>query len=161
MGVNREKPHIYVLPEDDATRQIANGFLEGPNINVPRIQVMPPSGGWKKVVKKFKDSYAPDMPKYPQRRVILLIDFDEKTGRLDRLATVQKEIPPDLMDRVFVLGVLSEPEKLRNALRKHFSEIGKKLATNCSEGKYDLWEHELLKHNKTGSLGLKVVYNIM
>ena len=110
---------------------------------------MPYSKGRPDVVKKFKDSYAPDMSKYPQRRVILLVDFDEKTDRLDRLATVQKEIPPDLMDRVFVLGVFSEPEKLRNALNKHFSEIGKELATNCSEGKYGLWRHELLKHNKT------------
>jgi hypothetical protein len=27
MGLNRYKPHLFVLPEDDANRQIANRFL--------------------------------------------------------------------------------------------------------------------------------------
>jgi hypothetical protein len=31
MAVNRYKPHIYVVPEDDANRQIANGFLLHPS----------------------------------------------------------------------------------------------------------------------------------
>jgi hypothetical protein len=28
MSVNREKPHIWLVPEDDANRQVANGFLQ-------------------------------------------------------------------------------------------------------------------------------------
>lgn len=29
---NKHKPHVIVLPEDDANRQIANGFLLDPSI---------------------------------------------------------------------------------------------------------------------------------
>ena len=33
MSVNVYKPHVLVLPEDDADRQIANGFLLDPSLN--------------------------------------------------------------------------------------------------------------------------------
>lgn len=26
MSVNKERPHVLILPEDDANRQLANGF---------------------------------------------------------------------------------------------------------------------------------------
>jgi len=31
MSPNQYQPHILVLPEDDANRQIANGFIQAPN----------------------------------------------------------------------------------------------------------------------------------
>jgi hypothetical protein len=46
MAVNKYKPHIYVLPEDDANRQIANGFLLHESVDSRSIQVMPTTGGW-------------------------------------------------------------------------------------------------------------------
>lgn len=54
MRINKYKPHILVLPEDDANRQIANGFLLEKTLNQSAIQVLPPAGGWKKVVEEFK-----------------------------------------------------------------------------------------------------------
>ncbi len=42
MSVNRALPHVLVLPEDDANRQIANGFLLALDSSVQRrIQVLP------------------------------------------------------------------------------------------------------------------------
>ena len=45
----------------------------------------------------------------------LLIDFDE---RENRFSYVESQIPDDLKERVFVLGVQSNPESLRRDIKK-------------------------------------------
>lgn len=48
--VNRNLPHVPVLPEDDANRQMVNGFLV--ELSVPRqIQRLEEAGGWRKVLE--------------------------------------------------------------------------------------------------------------
>lgn len=59
MRLNKYRPHLLVLPEDDANRQIANGFILHPNVNSRAIQVLPPSGGWRKVLEDFRNVHAP------------------------------------------------------------------------------------------------------
>jgi hypothetical protein len=145
MSINNYRPHILVLPEDSANSEIANGFLLNPNLNERLIQVLPFARGWMTVVNKFIDDHVPKMRLYPDRMIVLLIDFDEKEDRLDYVST---QIPSDLKNRVFVLGVLSEPEKLKSDLKKGFEEIGEALATECSDNADKLWKHDLLKHNK-------------
>lgn len=144
MSSNNYQPHILVLPEDDANRQIAIGFLLEQNINNRAIQVLPPAHGWKKVVHNFREIYAPQMRKYKYRRIVLLIDFDH---RADRLRLVIDEIPEELKNRVFVLGVLSEPEELKRKINKTFEKIGQSLAEDCPDNKNELWQDTLLKHN--------------
>lgn len=146
MSVNKYKPHILVLPEDDANRQIANGFILELNLNSCAIQVLPEARGWEDVVDKFTNDYASTMRQYPHRMIALLIDFDEHE---DRLIYVKGQIPDDLKNRVFVLGVLSEPERLRRDINKDFENIGEALAKDCSNNTNELWGHHLLKHNKT------------
>ena len=52
--MNSYVKHILVLPEDDADRQIAAGFLL--NLpNDPKIQVLKASGGWTKVIEDFNE----------------------------------------------------------------------------------------------------------
>lgn len=46
MSVNVYQQHVLVLPEDDANRQIVNGFLLEPSLNERVIQVLPIAGGW-------------------------------------------------------------------------------------------------------------------
>ena len=145
MRINKYKPHILVLPEDDANRQIANGFLLDRNLNNSAIQVMPPAGGWQKVINSFTKDYAPEMQKYSQRMIVLLIDFD---GDEERLSYVKARIRDNLKERVFILGVQSEPESLKKKTQKSFESIGEALAKDCSEHRNELWGHELLKHNK-------------
>lgn len=147
MITNKYRPHILVLPEDDANRQIANGFILDSNLNGRAIQILPPAGGWRRVVDAFKDIHAHEMQKYSQRRIALLIDFDQH--REKRLVSIREEIPPTLIDRVFILGVLSEPEDLRIRINKSFEDIGKVLSQDCVENTRSLWGHDLLKHNET------------
>ncbi|MEH2433935.1 MAG: hypothetical protein V7K25_06730 [Nostoc sp.] len=146
MSINKHRPHILVLPEDDANRQIANGFILDLNLDRRAIQVLPEARGWTDVVDKFTNNYASTMRQYPDRMIALLIDFDEYE---DRLIYVNAQIPDNLKNRVFVLGVLSEPESLRRDINKNFEKIGEALAKDCSDNTNELWGHYLLKHNKT------------
>jgi hypothetical protein len=147
MSINRNRSHVLVVPEDEANRQIANGFLLDPHLDGRRIQVLPPSGGWKRVVRAFTDVHVREMRRYPARRMVLLIDFDRDR---QRLSGVRDKIPVDLSDRVFVLGVISEPEHLRTTTGKTFEEIGKALADDCANDTrtVDGWGHDLLSHNE-------------
>ncbi|MGK7905071.1 MAG: hypothetical protein AB4352_27425 [Hormoscilla sp.] len=146
MSINKYRPQLLVLPEDDANRQIANGFILHPNLNSRAIQVLPPSGGWKKVLDDFQKVHALEMQNIPHRMILLLIDFDRDE---DRLSYVESKIPEELRDRVFVLGVLSEPESLRSDIQRNWEEIGEALAKDCSDNRNELWGHNLLKHNRT------------
>ncbi len=142
--MNKYKPHIFVLPEDDANRQIANGFLLWPNLNERAIQVLPPCGGWSRVLDSFTNEHVPEMKQYQERQMVLLIDFDEREDRFDYLTS---HIPADLRERVFILGVKSKPEDLRRNITGTFESIGKALAKDCADNTNSVWGQDLLKHN--------------
>lgn len=145
MSINRYKEHIFVLPEDEANSQIAYGFLLNPNLNSGAIDVLLPAGGWGKVLEEFREVHIPEMLKFTKRIMVLLMDFDQK---MERSGYVKSKIPSDLAQRVFVLGVFSEPEELRSDLNLSFEKIGETLAKECAENRNELWGHELLKHNQ-------------
>lgn len=158
MSVNRHKKHLLVLPEDDANRQIANGFLLEPTLNYRAIQVLPCADGWGKVIEEFEKNYAPKMRQNQLMMMALVIDSDvEKKGEVrsknvNRFDDVRDRIPPDLKDRVFVLGSWIDPQKLKAAMnRKSLESIGESLAEDCAENNKNnngAWGHELLKHNE-------------
>ncbi|MGH8550378.1 MAG: hypothetical protein ACRERU_17615 [Methylococcales bacterium] len=143
MSVNKYQPHVLVLPEDDANRQLANGFLLDQFLSNRKIQVLEQTGGWNEVLDCFQSVHANAMDRYPQRFMVLLIDFD---GREDRLGSASAVIPNRLKDRVFVLGAWREPEALRQDLGS-YEIIGLKMAKDCRENTYTTWEHHLLRHN--------------
>ncbi|MGK7928866.1 MAG: hypothetical protein AB4290_27125 [Spirulina sp.] len=143
--MNRYKPHIIVLPEDRADEEIANGFIEAQNVNYDLVKIERPVGGWQKVLDKFTEIHVSDMRKFPEAIIVLLIDFD---GRDDRLSDVEKEIPEDIKDRVFVLGVKYNPEILKKDMNKKNYEIGEALARDCSNNTNEIWGHDHLKHNQ-------------
>ena len=144
MSVNKYQPHVFVLCEDDANRQIANGFLLDPSLNGRNIQILEPAGGWRHVLDDFTNTHVDTMSKYPHRYMILVIDFD---GVENRLQKVREIIPQDLVDRVFVLGALIEPEGLRTANLGTWENIGQNLARDCRENTTITWSHKLLMHN--------------
>jgi hypothetical protein len=148
MSINKYKPHLHVLPEDDANRQIANGFILDPHLKVRSIQPLPVAGGWKVAVEDLKQEHVPGMLKYPERRLLLLIDFDNDYQA--RFSYVRQAIgETELIHRVFVLGTLSEPESLKTTLGMSFESIGKALAEDCAHNDTQgLWAHDLLKHNE-------------
>jgi hypothetical protein len=146
--INKYVPHVLVLPEDDADRQIANGFMLSIDIFKQRaIQILPHSGGWAQVVDDFLNNHTRDMVHYSERRMILLIDFDNHFP--DRLNYISERIPHVLSNRVFVLGTLSEPEKLKTALNNlSLENIGMALYDDCNHHTQNVWGNPLLKHNQ-------------
>lgn len=142
MSVNNYKPHLLVLPEDDANAEIANGFQLTDPVAFRQMFVLPVAGGWRRVLDEFRDNHVHLMNKYPLRRIVLLIDCD---GNPQRIAEAKSEVPPNLADRVFVLGVLTEPEGLKGLGAKE--SIGKALAEDCVAGANKTWSHDLLRHN--------------
>lgn len=145
--VNSYTPHVLVLPEDQANVDIVNGFRLYPSFNERNFKVLPLAGGWRKVLDEF-EKLIPSLRRNPDRRVILLIDFDNKFQ--ERETIVRGRIPADLRDQVFFLGAAVEPEKLKSALRYRSSEkIGKELAEACANSLDEsLWQHEQLRHNQ-------------
>lgn len=142
MSVNSPLPHVLVLPEDDANSQLANGFhldLASPR----QFQVLPVAGGWTKVLACFNSDHVSGMDRFPNRLMILLMDFD---GRVDRLEESKARIPGHLIDRVFILGVWSEPEALKADLGP-LETVGGLMAKDCRERTCTAWGHRLLQHN--------------
>lgn len=144
MSINRYLPHVLVLPEDDANRQMANGFILDPSLLIRNIQVLPVAGGRARVLEVFLTDHLAGMDRYPDRLMVLLIDFDDTTAWLD---DAKARIPVHLTGRVFVLGALSDPEALRKASLGSYETIGLALAKDCRESSSTTWDHELLRHN--------------
>lgn len=145
MSVNRYQPYVFVLPEDEKDRQLANGFwLELDLIRQRRMQVLQVARGWSRVVELFKVNHIDEMRRYPEQRMVLLIDFDDQEDRFD---TVWEAVPNDLRDRVFILGAQGEPEDLQRAGLGSPETIGKGLAKDCREETDEIWGHDLLRRN--------------
>ena len=143
MAANAFRPHLLIVPEDDANLQIVNGFLLGMRGSSRSVQLEPPAGGWVKVIERFEAEIEPTLARYPERLVLLLIDCD---GDLTRLDAVRQRVRQDFADRVFALGAGTEPEDLRKDLGA-YEKIGGVVATQCEEGIGEVWDHELLRHN--------------
>ena len=151
MKVNKFKPHVLLLPEDDANRRLANGFC----LSLPEstnIQILPFADGWIKVLYGFEKDHIRAMQKNRFRCLVLLIDFD---NHVERLEYAKSRIPPDLADRVFILGILNEPEDLKRAGLGKPEEIGSALAKDCREDTNRVWDHAQLRHNASELVRLR------
>lgn len=146
MGVNKYKDHVLVVPEDDANRQLANGFLLHPSLDGTCIDIRPPSRGWVNVLKEFEAIHINGLRSYVLRHLVLLIDFDEQVE--NRTKHFRDQFPSDVSERVYVLGARGEPESLRRNLGWSLEKIGNALAEACADGNTDLWSNELLRHNE-------------
>ena len=145
--VNRELPHVFVLPEDRANLQVATGFHLSVDWNLQRqMQVLQVAGGWREVLRRFNNNEVHGMDTCPCRYMVLLLDFDRRQDRLD---LARAEIPARLAERVFILGTLTEPEDLKRAGFGNYEAIGSALATDCREDTATTWGHDLLQHNAT------------
>jgi hypothetical protein len=145
MSINRYKPHLLILPEDDANRQIAVGFFLVQPFTGSNRQILPLARGWPGIRDSFDSQYNSRLQQFPECIIALLVDFDNKEKE-NRLEQVKRDLNPSFLDRVFVLGVTSEPEKLKKTLGS-YEKIGKALAKDCLEGTTHTWSHELLAHN--------------
>ena len=152
MSANNYQDHIMILPEDDANRQLAIGFLLEINPTKQRqVRVLEEAGGWIRVFEAFELEYLKEMDKFPKRVMVLLIDFDGDHNR--RGDAKNKYIPERLYDRVFVLGSPLEVEDLKRDLKLKPETIGAIIAKDCREGTNQLFErHQDLRNNNQNEL---------
>lgn len=143
MSANPYKPHVLVLPEDDANRQLANGFQLDQSLLTRQIQVLEEVGGWGQVVDRFCSNHIDGMNRYPERFMVLLIDFDGDEHRLEK---VKAKIPEHLSERVFILGASTNPEALRASFGS-YETIGLAMARDCHDETTVIWGHDLLRNN--------------
>jgi len=143
MAVNRYKPHVCFIPEDDADRQFVIGFRSHHSVNVAAIDLREPAGGWEYVLDLFGNEFIPRLKRYAGAHVVLVLDFDEAGNRR---AVCERRIPDELKPRVFLIGAWSTPETLRADLNLPLDRIGERAAANClaDDG---FWNHPHLAHN--------------
>jgi hypothetical protein len=144
MSANHFQPHVLVLPEDDANRDIVIGFRADLSVKFRKIQVEDVAGGWRRVLELFQSDYLEGMNTYPLRFLVLLFDFD---GHFEeRFELARTMIPEALRPRVFVLGSLTKPEDLTASLGR-FEAIGGAIAKDCRDGGDIAWKDPMLRHN--------------
>ena len=83
-----------------ANRQIAKGFESHASVRDVHMRILPEARGWRRVLDEFDATHSSELKKYPNRFLVLLIDFDEDGARRQ---LVQSRIPADLLERVFGL----------------------------------------------------------
>ncbi len=142
MNVNKERPHLLILPEDDAAREVANGFRLMAN---GAMRVLGVAGGWPRVLSEFGRTYIAYLRKYAGAHLVLFIDFDTEFPA--RFALFQSAIPSDIADRVYVLGASDEVETLVKQVKLNKEKIGMALAEECRKQAIQLWGCAELQHN--------------
>lgn len=145
MSVNRYRPHVLILPEDDANTNLSIGFIQHANLKTRAIQVLPKAGGWSEVLQAYLDEHVTNSMRYVDCHFVMLIDFDNHFP--SRLQEFQNAIPAQYSNRTYVIGTLDEPEELKRTLHKSYEAIGEALANDCYHGTLNTWNHAMLAHN--------------
>lgn len=148
--INKYADHLLVLPEDDANRRLVNGFLKKVNVKYRCVQVLPEAGGWRHVLAALQDpAVVNGLMTYPKRRLLLMIDFDaQAAARLQDYANLLAALPVAAQSRVYLLGSLETPERLRAACGLQLESIGNQLASDCPPPPAGgLWSHPHMQHN--------------
>ena len=142
--MNKYADHLLIIPEDDASSDLARGFQMAVPRGLNAMKVERAAGGWSSA-RVALSNLVPSIKSLPKRHVLVLVDFD---GNVTRRETVLSVVPDELRSRVYLIGPWTEPERLQTALGHRSREsIGKALASECSNVQQGLWEHELLRHN--------------
>jgi len=145
VSINKFKPHVLVIPEDGADRQLANGFQQYFAVNFRAIEIKKEAGGWLHVLDVFEQEMVRYLRNYPNGHVVMLIDFDEKGEA--RRSKCEQRIPEDLKHRVFLIGTSDSPEDLKKELKLTLEGIGHALAEDCNKDDLGRWAHPHLVHN--------------
>jgi len=145
MSVNKYRPHVILIPEDDANRQLAVGFLGHYAVADRVVEMRDPAGGWGRVLDIFESEYLNLLRANENAHVVMLIDFDEMGD--DRKSQCNQRIPDDLKSRAFLIGSRETPEALKKELGMPSEKIGEALAQDCNSNELGRWHHPHLRHN--------------
>jgi hypothetical protein len=145
VSANKYTPHLIVIPEDQAVREIVNGFSTCLDANERQFSVYDLARGWERGKEILLDLSKGYMREYPHSYAILIVDFDRNAHRGSE---IKNQVPEGVRDRVFVVGVLNEPEDLKESTGMKFEELGRQIAGGCKDSSIDFWKgQELLAHN--------------
>ncbi len=147
MAVNKMRPHLVVIPEDEANLQLVNGFIGYFAVNSRQVGLESPAGGWMPALTLFETDYVSYLRKFQKGNVVVLIDFDGEGDT--RRTTCEQKVPDDLKERVFFLGTRDEPEALRREIKLSLESIGESAARDCAQNQTQFWGHDHLTHNLT------------
>ena len=135
MAVNNYDRHLLIIPEDDAYRDIANGFVGHFAVADKKIRVEKPAGGWLKLRQSFTQDHEKGLRQYPKRHVLMLLDLD---GSPNRAQEFTNAISKDIRERVFLLCCRNEAENVKKELGYgHFEPIGQQMAQSCYDNARD------------------------
>lgn len=143
--MNKYQFHLVIVPEDDANRQLALGLASHPRVHPRQIDLRPPAGGWSVVRDALQQKWVAYLRSYPNGYALFLVDFDDIHDL--RFRKFRDVIPDDVADRVFILGVSSEPERLRAAFGASLELIGMRLVEACGDPPGADWSHDLVAVN--------------
>lgn len=149
--INKHQPHVVIWIEDDANRNIVNGFLNAFEVDQKQAKSLSRKqqngkAGWQKTAVEFINHCNHELSKLPYRFMLLIIDFDADDSRRN---WISQRISNSVRDRVFIIGVWQEPEDLKRSVRLSFETIGAQLAQECANNQHNLWQHPLLTHNQS------------
>ncbi len=165
--MNKYKPNLQILCEDEINQDIARGFLLGFHgfelQNPSPIEVCKDvTRGWKKAENQLRDEWVDKLKDNENLFLLILIDSDKRDGRIKE---IRNEIPDIIKDRVFVIGCFSEPEVLKQQAHEAIKEakmkvsseaVGKVLFQHCKDNPpNNLWGLNELNHNSDEILRLK------
>lgn len=169
MSINRQRKHVLFYAEDEATNNLAQGFVESLKIDDSRCCVFHEFGhGWQSTEEAI---FRVKMQRYPLTHLVLVVDCDKKgVARIEQIKADIGQV--DFKERIYVLGTAENAERFSavmaskaNVRRFSMNAAGCALADASSADKSCLagiWSEPELAHNKTELIRLcKNVKDIM
>ena len=138
MSVNKYKKHVMVYAEDEATKQLAESFLNDDGFDLRRVTLQK-CQGWKDAVERAKRDGQLDKG---ERRAVVLIDLD---GASTRVTDIKNAVPADLQERIFIIGWTGCIEQLKinaNCRGIGFQKLGEQLAADFRGSCAGIWTNQ-------------------
>lgn len=160
MSVNRERPYLIVLFEDNAYKDLFLGFEFSFH---KQIQQKPVLQGFDDVLFQLTNSNSTtlkELNKYPNAYILAITDADMDSHQESNIDTLKKSIKGIYRNRIFVLGSKYEAENIKKEIigQGKWRRLAKELESSCQNDSCELWHNDMLKHNLDEIVRLRQVF---
>lgn len=158
---------LVILPEDAATRDLMIGFRDSGRFCDAKVHLVKPGGGKIPTIRQLAGR-VPELRRYPNRKILLVLDSDSTDGTVDRiwkyvsdaiaeaLSLCFRDAPQDriakekdaLLQRVFLFSWDREVEDLKRSTlgQGKISALGQKLAEELDEASCNgIWQNQVFQ----------------
>lgn len=161
MSVNREKPYLIVLFEDNAYKDLFMGFQFSTQRQVKQNTVY---GGFKYIYLELTNNDSltlKELKKYSNAYVLAMIDADLDSQSESNIEKLKSSICTEYKERVFVVGSQYEAEDIKKTVIEQgkWKSVSKKLENSCINEDCGLWQDEMLEHNSAEIARLKKIFD--